>query len=746
MAKIELPNVSSGYNLQIINDNFQKIEEELQSKVLYRNNPTGEPNTLETDLDVNSKRLINLPLPISDSEPLRVAELKLFTSNILGGYIRSDVGAVLRTLLDKVGDIVNIKDFGAVGDGITDDTNAIQAAINSGAKGIQFTGAGPYIISSELQLYNNDVTLWSKDNTVLKIKGGITSNINLVRVRGSRISFIGITFDGNNTSPPLSGDNNSVNIDTNSGTIDGVLFSHCTFQNFNGYGIYAFNPGTLKKVKFSFCTFTDFTNNLATPKGVIQLVQPVTSDCVVLGCQFENCTGVGVGIRSSAGIGGVDNCTIADNVFRNNAYTYTSMGVEIWGGSNVVVSGNTFRDSRMGISLVSGDNWSIAGNSFKNQTSYSIEVAGVTGLSCAGNAFHQFSEAALFFDRSSTDVSITGNTFRSPTGLASDNKGWAVTLSTSDVSWNYTRLVIADNVLNDCTGLRLDAVTDVTVSGNILNSDSATNTPRIQFTTSTVKNAVVRGNTLRTSVDSFSASTGAVMLNGTNLLVEGNTFISTTASPNIGPAVGNVASSTVVGCIVRDNYMENYSNAVNLNQSPTSSAETRVYRNINKNCTAEVSAPSGSMIFRRDVLHSTTAPTAGTYRVGDVSYNPTPNGTAGIVGWICTAAGTPGTWVPFATVGQQQSITTFGDADATLTPTANRGKSLFSTPLTANRTVTLSTTNAWNGSTFKVIRSATATGAFNLDVGGLKTLTAESQWAEVTYNGTSWVLTGYGTL
>ena len=59
MAKIVLDNVASGYNLSKINKNFQRIADELQSKVLYRNNPGGEPNSLKTDLDMNSKNILN---------------------------------------------------------------------------------------------------------------------------------------------------------------------------------------------------------------------------------------------------------------------------------------------------------------------------------------------------------------------------------------------------------------------------------------------------------------------------------------------------------------------------------------------------------------------------------------------------------------------------------------------------------------------------------------------------------------
>lgn len=58
--KISLNKPASGYNLAAIVENFTRLEEEFQNKVLYRNNPTGEPNTLETDLDVNGKRLYNV--------------------------------------------------------------------------------------------------------------------------------------------------------------------------------------------------------------------------------------------------------------------------------------------------------------------------------------------------------------------------------------------------------------------------------------------------------------------------------------------------------------------------------------------------------------------------------------------------------------------------------------------------------------------------------------------------------------
>jgi hypothetical protein len=68
-------------------------------------------------------------------------------------------GAVARTLQDKARDVVSVKDFGAVGDGSTDDTTAIQAAINFASavagKPIQvYAPAGDYKVSASLTFYD----------------------------------------------------------------------------------------------------------------------------------------------------------------------------------------------------------------------------------------------------------------------------------------------------------------------------------------------------------------------------------------------------------------------------------------------------------------------------------------------------------------------------------------------------------------------------------------------------------------
>lgn len=76
-------------------------------------------------------------------------------------------GATLRNLVDKVREVVSVKDFGAVGDGIADDAAAIQAAINTG-KAV-FLPNGIYKIGAALVLPSGSVVIGeSMPNTIVR--------------------------------------------------------------------------------------------------------------------------------------------------------------------------------------------------------------------------------------------------------------------------------------------------------------------------------------------------------------------------------------------------------------------------------------------------------------------------------------------------------------------------------------------------------------------------------------------------
>ena len=71
-------------------------------------------------------------------------------------FTQAGTGATARTVDSKLKDVVSVKDFGAVGDGTTNDTAAIQAAINSLPTngGTVFIPAGTYLVGT-LDMPNN---------------------------------------------------------------------------------------------------------------------------------------------------------------------------------------------------------------------------------------------------------------------------------------------------------------------------------------------------------------------------------------------------------------------------------------------------------------------------------------------------------------------------------------------------------------------------------------------------------------
>lgn len=118
---------------------------------------------------------------------------------------------IARTIQDKLDDYINLKDFGAIGDGVTDDTGAIQRAVTHSAstKKVMTFPEGTYLITgtvfippyAELRGAGGNKTVIKNAGTQTMFRtvgftstGSITTNLSSAAFTPRNISIQGITF------------------------------------------------------------------------------------------------------------------------------------------------------------------------------------------------------------------------------------------------------------------------------------------------------------------------------------------------------------------------------------------------------------------------------------------------------------------------------------------------------------------------------------------------------------------------
>ena len=122
------------------------------------------------------------------------------TTSDLVSYTLGATGSVLTTVQAKLRESVSVKDFGAVGDGVTDDTAAIQAAIVA-SENVNFP-KGNYLISVSLLLTAN--TRITADGAILIASAGFSAGSYTFKsmitdgedVAVENVSIDGLVFNG----------------------------------------------------------------------------------------------------------------------------------------------------------------------------------------------------------------------------------------------------------------------------------------------------------------------------------------------------------------------------------------------------------------------------------------------------------------------------------------------------------------------------------------------------------------------
>ena len=109
-------------------------------------------------------------------------------------------GAATRTSSNKFSDLISIKDFGAVGDGLTDDTNAIINAL--AAANSVFVPEGTYLISSTITLTERQSLIGAGQKSVIK---GNSNLFNLIEITSDHVKMSDLRLENGDVAIKLYG-------------------------------------------------------------------------------------------------------------------------------------------------------------------------------------------------------------------------------------------------------------------------------------------------------------------------------------------------------------------------------------------------------------------------------------------------------------------------------------------------------------------------------------------------------------
>jgi len=154
----------------------------------------------------------------------------------------SGSGAVVRSVSDKLADYVSVKDFGAKGDGVTDDTLSIQAALNTKYNIYLPPSDSTYIVGNLNFMLEGQSIHGAGHSSCLQLKTGVTGAV--LNGNGKKITIDNIRVFGGDDSgkssmsmtEPTSGgslDRSGIYIDSD----DDLIINRCIVHGFGNRGI-----------------------------------------------------------------------------------------------------------------------------------------------------------------------------------------------------------------------------------------------------------------------------------------------------------------------------------------------------------------------------------------------------------------------------------------------------------------------------------------------------------------------------
>ncbi len=381
---------------------------------------------------------------------------------------------VARSLADHFSTSVAIEDFGAVGDGVTDDSDALTNALQSG-RPVRLA-AKTYVVNGQFTITANSAVLLGMPGQTILRRAHQTGGGAWIAIQGAAFRADGITFDANKTA--IVTDSWNVLVGTNCATTD---FHRCTFLNAfgtvlgNGLTILASDPLNCQHVVRD----CEFSNN-----AVHGLWAQACAGLLIEGCRAHDNGQYGICLdyNDASYVKKVHLAQVLGNRCWSNQrgiaignYNATNLVPPTWGNANpdalsIVVASNICHDNLIyGISvsgralLIHGNLLSNNGNvlnsgagilaniSYSRVTSNMVTGPGLYGIDCGGS---------LCSDISANQVQ--GSTF----GI---NCGGGINIR---VDGNYLQdcsswAMVANNVETDAQGLSFGQATSVlSISGN----------------------------------------------------------------------------------------------------------------------------------------------------------------------------------------------------------------------------------------------------------------------------------------
>ena len=342
------------------------------------------------------------------------------TAADLVSYQPAGGSAVTTTVQAKLRETVSVKDFGAVGDGVTDDTAAIQAAVNSlTAGGTVIFPSGEYKITT-VYVQNDRVALKGIGDAAIIINS-LTANGFEIGLSVATLSFCdveGLKFD---RAVKSSSGAALKYINTAYSKVVG-----CAFKNsYIGVHVKTHND-SLQIINNTFYDGTYY--------GVYEYNQNETwaNDLTIRWNFFWHVEQAGVYMTADGvGVASVGDTYIENNVFvsSNSKGTLQSQyAVKVVGAgtynTNVSLRNNTFEGIKLQTVFMTGMNrcW-IQNNYFSGTGTNDVGLyfgGGVGNSIISGNAFVGFNNPGAFF-YTTNGLTISGNNFTSNATLGGSN-------------------------------------------------------------------------------------------------------------------------------------------------------------------------------------------------------------------------------------------------------------------------------------------------------------------------------------